>query len=57
MSTATANNTFRTAVNGAKELKKYIQEITSIVESIRQEFEHDLKQPSAVVSSAGNENI
>ena len=57
MSTATANNTFRTTVNGAKELKKYIQEITPLVESIRQEFEHDLKQPSAVVSSAGNENI
>ena len=55
--TATATATFRTTVNGAKELKKYIEETTYIVESIRKEFEHDLKQPSAVVVSAGDDNI
>jgi hypothetical protein len=43
-----------TRVNGANELKKYIEEITEIVNQIRNEFKESLQQPDAVVVDNGH---
>lgn len=46
----TANTAIPITVNGAKELKQYIQDVTCLTKSIRDEFERDLTHPSAVVN-------
>jgi len=43
-----------TRVNGANELKEYIEEITEIVKEIRNEFKESLQQPDAVVVENGH---
>jgi hypothetical protein len=47
--TTIVNKYFRTTVNGAKELKQYIQDMNNLIQSIRSEFQNDLKQPRACV--------
>lgn len=42
-------NILPTSVNGAKELKEYINRVNGIVQAIRREFENDLKQDRANV--------
>jgi hypothetical protein len=48
--TVADNTAIANTINGAKELKKYIQDITKLAESIRAELERDLQQPRAVVN-------
>lgn len=44
-------------INGAKDLKLCIQDMTRDAESIRAEFDHDLQQPKAVVNYPDNDFI
>lgn len=54
VATATAVPKF---INGAKDLKLCIQDMTRDAESIRAEFDHDLQQPKAVVNYPDNDFI
>ena len=54
MPVATAVSKF---INGAKDLKMCIQDMTRDAESIRAEFDHDLQQPKAVVNYPDNDFI
>jgi hypothetical protein len=54
IATATAVPKF---INGAKDLKMCIQDMTRDAESIRAEFDHDLQQPKAVVNYPDNDFI
>lgn len=47
--TTTTAKPFTTRVNGAKQLKEYMQEINRYIEAIRYEFQEDLNQPKANV--------
>ncbi len=44
-------------INGAKDLKQYIQDMTRDAESIRAQLDHDLQQPKAVVNYPDNDFI
>jgi hypothetical protein len=48
--TVANNAAIANTINGAKELKKYIQDMTRLAESIREVCERDLQQPRAVVN-------
>jgi hypothetical protein len=48
--TVADNTAIANTINGANELKKYIQDMTKLAESIRAELERDLQQPRAVVN-------
>ena len=44
-------------INGAKDLKLCIQDMTRDAESIRAQLDHDLQQPKAVVNYPDNDFI
>ena len=58
VATATvADTAIANTINGAKELKQYIQDMTQLAESICAVFERDLQQPRAVVNYTDNDSI
>lgn len=52
-----ADTAIANTINGAKELKQYIQDMTRLAESICAVFERDLQQPRAVVNYQDNDSI
>jgi len=55
--TVANNAAIANTINGAKDLKQYIQYMTRLAESIRAVFERDLQQPRAVVNYHYDDSI